>query len=324
MPHRPQRSEAGPSLWSSTSTAALVRAALEEDVGPGDLTTKALLDPDSPGRAVIRAKAEGRVCGLPLVDLVYRTLDRRVRSRPSVREGAPVRRGRVMCVIEGPRASLLTGERSALNFVQRLSGIATLTARCVAAAKPFGTKILDTRKTTPGWRDLEKYAVRCGGGTNHRRGLHDAVLIKDNHLDALAHGGGILLGPESRGEGEKVRVAVALARRRYGYHYLIEVEVQSLAELDGALSCDPDVVMLDNLSPRRLAQALDRVRLENARRRTAGRRRRDRTPGPIRVEISGGVRPDNVGEVARLRPDFISMGALTHSAPAFDCSMEFE
>lgn len=320
----PRNTSSSAALWSAPATVALVRAAIEEDVGSGDITTQALLDPDSPGRAVIRARATGRVCGLPIVERVYRAIDRRVRVRLDVREGAAVQRSRLMCRIEGPRASLLTGERSALNFVQRLSGIATLTARCVAAAKPFGVKILDTRKTTPGWRDLEKYAVRCGGGTNHRRGLYDAVLIKDNHLQALAHGGGILLGGRAGFEGEKVRVAVGLARRRYGYRFPVEVEVQSLAELEGALTSDPDIVMLDNFSPPRLAQALARVRLENGRRRALARARSGRTPRAIRVEISGGVSPANVAEVARFRPDFISMGALTHSAPAFDCSMEFE
>lgn len=298
------------SLWRSPATRALIRSALREDIGSGDITTRLLLDRYAQGRAVIRAKASGRVAGLPLVACVYAGVDRRVRVRPAVRDGARVKPGDLLCLLKGPRASLLTGERTALNFLQRLSGIASLTACCADAARPYGVTILDTRKTTPGWRDLEKYAVRCGGGTNHRRGLFDAVLIKDNHLRAF--GGGVAPAGQGRSKtlaAALVRCAVARARARIGRRLPIEVEVQSLEELDGAITSSVDRIMLDNLPVAVLRKAIGRIRAHRGRR--------------IEIEISGGVKPDRVSTISRLRPDFISMGALTHSAPAFDCSMEF-
>ena len=271
-----------------------VRQALAEDIGRGDVTTLALIGPRVRARAVMRARQEMVVAGLAFAVEAFRQRSCSVRVKAYVQDGQRVERGAVMLEVEGPARGLLSAERVALNFVQRLSGIATLTARFVAAVADTGVRILDTRKTTPGWRRFEKYAVVCGGGHNHRFGLDELVLIKDNHLRALA---GARPNP--------IAVAVARARRRWP-RLEVEVEADTLEQVEQAVAAGADRILLDNMPPARLRQA---VRL------VAGR---------ARTEASGGIHLGNVRAVAETGVDDISVGALTHSAPAVDIGLDFE
>lgn len=271
--------------------AHLVRAALAEDIGPGDITTGAVLPAASRrrrARARIVARQRGVLAGLPVAQAVYRSLAPRLRFAPLAREGTSLAAGQSAVRLTGPLAAILAGERVALNFLARLSGIATLTRRFVRIAQRYDVTILDTRKTTPLLRDLEKYAVRAGGGQNHRFGLFDAVLVKDNHIAAAG----------------SLAAAVAQARVRLRPGQPLEVEAQNLNEVRQALAAKAELIMLDNMSMAELRVA---IRLIGA---------------SARVEISGGITLGNVGAFAKLRPDFISVGALTHSAPALDFSLE--
>jgi len=269
----------------------IVRAALTEDVGAGDVTTESAIPADLRACAVILAKEPCVVAGLPLVEAVFAELGG-VETSPVVSEGAIVAAGQVVCRLDGAARTILTGERTALNFLQRLSGIATLTREFVEAVAGTKTQILDTRKTTPTLRWLEKYAVAVGGGTNHRMGLYDAVMIKDNHRTILSR-----LGPSAMGN------AVATARARDPRIPVI-IEADSLADVETALAAGADQILLDNMTPDELREA---VRL------VAGR---------ARTEASGGVRLANVAEIAASGVDYISVGALTHSARAVDFSLE--
>jgi nicotinate-nucleotide pyrophosphorylase (carboxylating) len=266
----------------------VVAAALAEDVGPGDLTTETTVPPSARARALITQKAPGVVFGMDPAERTFRSLDpaleiERLTEEGRWRDGGPVLQ------VEGSARAILTGERTALNFLQRLSGVATLTARCVRAVSGTGARILDTRKTTPGLRALEKAAVAAGGGTNHRTGLYDAILIKENHA-ALAGG---------------VGEAVRLARAR-GLDVPLEVECRSLAEVEEALAAGATWIMLDNMSVSEMRDAVAHV---------AGR---------AQLEASGGVTLDALREIASTGVDFISVGALTHSAPALDLSLILE
>jgi len=272
----------------------IVRLALDEDIGSGDVTTDAVIPSDARLRVVIRARTPAVVAGLPVVRLVYRELSTSVDIQFYAQDGDFVGAGAILARIEGPARPILTGERVALNFIQRLSGIATLTAKFVEAVRGTKATIVDTRKTTPGLRLLEKYAVRCGGGKNHRFGLFDAVLIKDNHLGVL---GRISSNP--------VAYAVKLAKQKYP-ELKVEVEVEDLQQLDWAIEAGADVVLLDNMS-------IDMIR--DAVKQAAGR---------VQLEASGGITLANVREVAEAGVDYISVGALTHSAPAVDIGMDFE
>jgi nicotinate-nucleotide pyrophosphorylase (carboxylating) len=265
----------------------LIELALAEDIGSGDFTTQATIPESVRGRGVIIAKAHGVICGLPVAAAVFRAVDERISFAPQVQDGEPVQPGDRVAEVEGPLRGILIGERVALNFLARLSGVATLTARFVEAVAPYPAVILDTRKTTPGWRHLEKYAVRCGGARNHRMGLYDMVLIKDNHIAACGS------------------VAEAVRRvRAAGVALSIEVEVKNLEELGEALELGVDRILLDNFSMESLARAVRIV---------AGR---------VPLEASGGVTLENVAEIAATGVDYISVGALTHSAPALDLSLE--
>ena len=265
----------------------LIEQALKEDVGPGDVTTRAVIPPGVRGKGAILVKAHGVICGLQVAAEVFRAVDERISFRPRVREGEPVQPGDVVAEVEGPLRGILTAERTALNFLARLSGIATLTARFVDAVAPYRAVILDTRKTTPGWRVLEKYAVRCGGGRNHRMGLYDMVLIKDNHIAACGS------------------ISEAVRRvRAAGVGVPVEVEVKNLDELREALKLGVDRILLDNFSVEDIAEA---VKIAE---------------GRVPLEASGGVTLDNVAAIAATGVDYISVGALTHSAPALDLSLE--
>ena len=266
----------------------LLESALQEDVGAGDLTTLNTVPQEARGKGLFRAKKECVVAGLFLLEKIFCLLDGRVKVRPLCRDGERVERGKVVAEAEGPLRALLMGERTALNFLQRLSGTATLTRRYVDEVGDFSCKIIDTRKTTPGLRALEKYAVRMGGGTNHRLGLYDAALVKDNHIAAAG----------------SIRKAVESVRRHAPFMARIEVECSDRKQVEEALDAGADVIMLDNMGTKEMAEA---VRLIDKR---------------ARVEASGGITMERLREVAGTGVDFISIGALTHSAPAVDFNMK--
>jgi len=282
-----------------------VKQALAEDLGRGDVTSEALIPKAARGRAFLVCRAPGVLAGLPVAREVFRQICPLVSFKALAVDGRHVRRAERVAQIAGPVRALLAGERTALNFVQRLSGIATLTRRCVDAVAGHDVKILDTRKTTPGLRALEKYAVRAGGGTNHRMGLYDQVLIKDNHLAALL--------PEAGGSmPHAVRIAVQRARERVGRKMLVEVEAESLPMVWAAVAAGADIIMLDNMTPKDMREATRYVRAH---------RRNSRTRRPI-TEASGGVTLQKLPRIAAAGVDAISLGILTHSAPALDFAMD--
>jgi nicotinate-nucleotide pyrophosphorylase (carboxylating) len=268
------------------------RRALAEDIGTGDVTSLALLSPEANARAVIVAREALTVAGLDLAEATFREIDDSIECELSIKEGQALAAGSPIMRLSGSARTLLSGERTALNFLQRLSGIATMTAEYNAEIDGTGAKLLDTRKTTPGWRVLEKYAVACGGGTNHRMGLHDMVLIKDNHLAAL--------------KSEPCPIAAAIARAREACPNLkIEAEADTLEQTGQAATAGADIILLDNMSPEKLREAVKLV---------AGR---------SKLEASGGITLVNIRAVAETGVDFISVGALTHSPRAVDIAMDF-
>jgi nicotinate-nucleotide pyrophosphorylase (carboxylating) len=269
---------------SSPHLDRLIDLALEEDIGPGDVTTQALIPPDLQGEAHVRAKEALIVAGLPLAERVFRRLDPLIDFEAESEEGQEVSPGAVLARIRGPVAAILTGERTVLNFLMRLSGIATFTRKMVATVSDYPVFLADTRKTTPGWRAVEKYAVRLGGGHNHRLGLFDGVLIKNNHLTAS----------------ESITASIQKAREGAPHTLKIEVEVTDVAGLKEALAAGADIIMLDNLDEAAMAEA---VKI---------------TQGQAILEASGGMAPGRLPKVAATGVNYISMGALTHSAPAVD------
>jgi nicotinate-nucleotide pyrophosphorylase (carboxylating) len=277
----------------------LIRLALAEDLdGAGDLTTTLLVPPDRSGSAVFVGRASGVVAGLPIVPMVLEAVaPGTVSVELLVADGASVAKGTPLARIRGSFRTILTAERTALNFLQRLSGVATQTRRFVEQLAGLLCVLLDTRKTTPAWRVLEKYAVRCGGASNHRMGLYDGILIKDNHLAALA------------GQPHPVASAIERARSSIGSALPIEVEVETLEQLEEALLARPDVILLDNMN------------LETLRKAVA---RRNALAPEVRLEASGGVRLDTIRAIAETGVDRISVGALTHSAIALDIALDHE
>ncbi len=285
------------SAAEAQTCARLLDWALEEDLGSGgDLTSVATVPADRTGRAVLSARSAGVVAGLPAAMMTFRKVDPEVAFETHLPDGSAVLPGARLATVSGRLRSILAAERTALNFVGRLGGVATATRRYVEAVAGLPCKVLDTRKTTPGWRVLEKYAVRCGGGENHRMGLDTGVLIKDNHLAAL---GG---GPPA------VSDAVRKARAANGPDVPVEVEVDTLDQLDAALAEKPDVVLLDNMTPDTLREAV--------------RRRNAAAPG-VKLEASGGVMLTTLRAVAETGVDRVSVGALTHSAPALDVGLDY-
>jgi nicotinate-nucleotide pyrophosphorylase (carboxylating) len=268
----------------------VVAEALTEDIGHGDVTTLATVPADRAGRAIFRAKDTGVLAGLPVLEAVYGHLDPEVGVELFLQDGARVGPGARIAEVRGPSRALLTGERVALNFVQFLSGIATRTARFVKLVEGTGTRIVDTRKTVPGLRLLSKYAVRVGGGHNHRFGLYDGILIKDNHIQAA---GGIT--PAVRG-----------ARESAPHLLKIEVEVETLDQVREALDAGADLLLLDNMPLDRLRQSVDLCH------------------GRALTEASGGVNETTVRAIAETGVDLISVGALTHSVTALDISLDWE
>jgi nicotinate-nucleotide pyrophosphorylase (carboxylating) len=282
---------------------ALLALAIAEDLDQvGDITSTATIPSRARGTGRLVARSSGVLAGLPVVERLAAEFELLRVWKSYQADGDRLEPGTVVARLAGPMKSLLAMERTALNFLQRLSGIATLTARYVAAVTGSRAAIYDTRKTTPGWRALEKYAVRCGGGFNHRLGLYDAVLIKDNHLAWLQSATG-------SGAADPIVAAIASARANTPAGTIIEVEVDSLEQLDVALRCGPDIILVDNLGPERVAEAV---------------RRRDAVAPAVQLEASGGVNLETVGPLAATGVDRISVGALTHSAPALDLALDLE
>jgi len=268
----------------------LIEHALAEDLGPGDVTSEATIPPDSKSTAVILAKQHLVLAGMEVAREVFNVLDPAIQFRPLAKDGEVIHGGTELAQVAGNTRSLLAGERVALNLLQHLSGIATLTAKYVEKVRGSKAQVLDTRKTLPGLRVLEKYAVRMGGGRNHRFGLYDGVLIKDNHIKAC---GGITKAVEQA--------------HRTAHHLLrIEVETKTLDEVAEALAIGADVIMLDNMPIEMMGEAVKLI---------AGR---------VLVEASGNVTLETIGPIARTGVDFISSGSLTHSAPAADISMKIK
>jgi nicotinate-nucleotide pyrophosphorylase (carboxylating) len=293
-------------VFSPAETVAcrrLIELALEEDLGStGDLTSLAVIPADLAGRAVFVARGPGVVAGLPAVALVFASLSSesspgRLTFTPQVADGTTVTAGQQIATVGGPMRGILAGERTALNFLQHLSGIASATRQYVEAVAGLKCRVLDTRKTLPGWRLLQKYAVLMGGGTNHRLGLYDGILIKDNHLAAIA----------GRGNRSSIVDAVAAGRSR-PERVPVEVEVDSLDQLDQALASRPDIVLLDNMGPDLLREAV---------------RRRDATAPGVQLEASGGVTLATLRGIAETGVDRVSVGALTHSVKALDIALDY-
>jgi nicotinate-nucleotide pyrophosphorylase (carboxylating) len=269
----------------------LLRLALAEDLGrAGDITTEATIPPETVASAAIVARRGGSIAGLPMAERVFALLDARVKFESIVGDGDVVPAKATLARISGPARAILTGERTALNLLGHLSGVATATRALVHAVAGTHAGIVCTRKTTPGLRALEKYAVRCGGGANHRFGLDDAVLIKDNHL--VAAGG--------------VAPAIERARALVGHLVKIECEVQTVAELEAALAARADVILLDNMTPAELTDAVKRIR------------------GRALCEASGGITLETVRAVAESGVNLISVGWITHSAPTLDVALDFD
>ena len=287
----------------------LLRLAIAEDIGSaGDLTTAALVSDEVVGEATVAVRSAGVIAGLPAGRVALQAIDSRLAWHQKADDGQAVRSGQPVAIIQGPARSLLQAERLVLNLLGRLAGVATLTRQYVEAVAGTRARIYDTRKTTPAWRSLEKYAVRCGGGNNHRTGLYDAVLIKDNHL-ALG-----LLATERRQTRFTPAEAVRRARRFVEKHAaaekstIIEIEVDTLEQLEEVLPAGPDIVLLDNMAP-------DQLRLAVA--------IRDKADSAIELEASGGVNLDSVVDIAASGVDRISVGALTHSAISLDLGLDW-
>lgn len=269
---------------------AIIRLAIEEDIGSGDVTSDALFTGEEMSSARIVARQSGVFCGGPIVAAVYRRIDPRVDVEPIKKEGERISPGDTVALVNGRTKSVLAGERTALNFLQRMSGIATKTSGICEALAGTGVTLLDTRKTLPGFRLLDKYSVRTGGGTNHRMGLYDMVMIKDNHIKAA---GGI---------GEAVR----RVRAAHGDSFTIEVEATNIDEVREALESGADIIMLDNMDIRAMQKCAQLC------------------SGRAKTEISGNLDEERISLLRGLKVDFISMGALTHSVAAFDFSMKFD
>ncbi|MBI5050181.1 MAG: carboxylating nicotinate-nucleotide diphosphorylase [Nitrospirae bacterium] len=265
--------------------------ALSEDIGHGDITTSLIIPPERKARAVLIAKEDLILAGIPFAEKIFKSVNKDIKFKADKKDGGSVKKGTIIAELSGNARSLLTAERVALNLLQRLSGIATLTHSFVKCVDGFPVKIVDTRKTTPGLRFFEKYAVMAGGGYNHRFGLFDGVLIKDNHI-ALTGG---------------VKKAVRLARSKAHHMLKVEAEVKNMREVKEALSSGADIIMLDNMPVKEIKNAVKIIRLHQ--------------PKTV-VEASGNINLENVRQIAAAGVDLISVGALTHSAPAVDISMK--
>ncbi len=288
-------------MQSSIDITPLLKMALAEDIGSGDVTAQACIPADMQAKFAMNAREALVVCGLTFLPKLFELIDPKVRVVLEVEDGTPVEKGAMLATLEGPARALLMGERVALNLVQQLSGVATLTARYVAAVAGTGAQILDTRKTTPGLRALQKYAVSCGGGCNHRMGLYDLVLIKDNHIAVAG----------------SVSAAVMAAKTHAPAGMKIEVECDTLAQLDEALAVGCDIVLLDNMTNDQLREGVARVVAHNAKDLAE-----NSDFSSVKTEASGSVSLETVRAIAETGVDFISVGKLTHSAVAVDIGLD--
>jgi nicotinate-nucleotide pyrophosphorylase (carboxylating) len=279
-------------LFMKIGIDAIVHLALSEDIGTGDITTNSTVPQSATARGTFRAKQAGVVSGITATAAVFAAVDSAIEFEPRLENGDTFDIGDEIAIVHGPARSVLTGERVALNFLQRLSGVATATRRYVDAVTGTNARIIDTRKTTPGMRLLEKAAIRHGGGHNHRVGLSDGILIKDNHLAAIGD--------------DSIRRSIRAAREAAPHTLKVEVEVTTLEQLEEALDAQAEVIMLDNMDPETMREAVRRVN------------------GRALLEASGGITYESVRAVAETGVDLISVGALTHSAPAVDISLQFE
>jgi nicotinate-nucleotide pyrophosphorylase (carboxylating) len=268
---------------------AIIEAALLEDMPEGDITSESLIPTESISQAIFLAKEDGILAGIDVASRVFLKIDPHIDFTKHKEDGHGIGKGETLARVEGPSLSLLKGERTALNFLQRMSGIATLTQKYVKALEGTHTKILDTRKTTPSLRNLEKYAVKMGGGSNHRLNLSDMVMIKDNHLKIVG----------------SISESVKRARDRVGSHIKIEVETTTFEEVKEAVQAGADMIMLDNMSPERMKEVVDWVN------------------GKVPLEASGNVTLETLKKIASTGVDYISVGSLTHSYRSLDISMEF-
>lgn len=272
----------------------LIDLAFEEDIGTGDITTQTLIPPALETSAILLAKVDGMLAGIEIARRVFIKLDPEIKFKTLIKDGSPLQKGDIIADVKGKARAILTGERTALNFLQRLSGIATLTSQFVAKVRDLPVMIIDTRKTTPGYRLLEKYAVRMGGGHNHRLNLSDGILIKDNHI-ALLHT-----------RGKNLKDVVTQARKKAPQDLKIEVETTTLDEVREAVQAGADIIMFDNMSPAMMRRAAKLL------------------PSGILSEASGGVNLESVRAIAETGVNFISVGALTHSSKALDISLELQ
>jgi nicotinate-nucleotide pyrophosphorylase (carboxylating) len=279
---------------SDEQTDSIIDAALAEDISHGDITSQGLIPPELQGKATILAEEEGIIAGGEIARQVFLKVDPSLKVEPLIEDGAKVQPGEAIATISGRVISILKAERTALNFLQRLSGIASQTAKYIAETQGLKVKISDTRKTTPGIRLLEKYAVHIGGGQNHRFHLGDGILIKDNHLTAL------------RALGMTIKDIVAKAKQNAPQGSTVEVEVSTTGEALEAAEAGADILMLDNMSPEEMRRMVDSI------------------PSQVKTEASGGITLDNVRAAAMAGVDVISIGALTHSVKALDISLELE
>ena len=277
----------------------ILKAALKEDIGKGDITTHAIIDNFRSAKASIIIKEECVVCGLQVAEWLMAQVDYSVRFKPNAKDGSFVGAGKELAYLEGHVASILKAERTMLNFLSFLSGIATRTREFVEKARPYGVKIMDTRKTLPLLRYLEKYAVFTGGGTNHRMGLYDQVIVKDNHIKAQ--------NLKVKSQNERLKKLVETARKRSPAGTTIEIEVTSIEEFSDALAGKPDIIMLDNMSVREVKSCVEVRRVSKTK--------------PL-LEVSGGIELENIEEYAKTRVDMISIGSLTNSVKAIDISLE--
>ena len=268
----------------------IIEQALLEDIGTGDITTESTIPSNFKAKGIIKSSEEGVVAGLDIICLVFKKLDFDICYQSKIKEGNKIVAGEILAEITGLTRTILKGERVALNFLQRMSGIATITSKFCQEVKGLPVRIVDTRKTTPGLRILEKYAVRIGGGYNHRFGLYDVILIKDNHIVVAGN----------------IKTAVNSVRKQISHTIKIEVEVENLSQLQEALEMKVDIVMLDNMSLDMMKEAVKMAK------------------GKVLIEASGGITLDNVRETAQTGVDLISVGALTHSVKSLDISMEIK
>jgi len=280
---------------SQNRVKELVAAALKEDIGKGDITTEACVFQKRNAKARIIAKQCGIIAGLEIARAVFEILDNKIKFKSLIKDGIEVKKGNVIAELSGPVTPILAGERTALNFLQRLSGIATLTREYVEKVKPYRARILDTRKTTPGLRDIEKYAVSVGGGQNHRMGLYDMVLIKDNHLKI---------------ENKNIKELVQSVRKKIPKNVKIEIEVENLSQVKEAFQSEVDIIMLDNMNIQTIKKAVSLIQNSKL-----------KTRNFPEIEVSGDVSLDSVEKIAECGVDRISVGKLTHSAEAMDISL---